>query len=252
MTGAAGKKRARVDELLVERGLFGDVDAARRAVFAGEVVSDQAHITAPSQIVPVGTDLRRKGAIPYVSRGGLKLEHALGELGFDPSGLRCIDAGAATGGFTDCLLRHGASSVAAVDVAYGELADSLRRDGRVAVFERTNIKEASAASLGGPFDLLVADLSFISLTGLAEVFGGLLREGGHALVMVKPQFEAARDEVESGGVVSDPHVRERVVAGIERALADAGFELLGRCASGLPGKKKGNREVFILARFGVQ
>ena len=247
MKRGAGAKKARVDELLVERGLFDSLDEARRAVFAGEVKSGRAHITAPSQTVPCDVDLSVRGAARYVSRGGFKLEHALDALGVDPSGLRCIDAGASTGGFTDCLLQHGATTVAAVDVAYGELADRLRRDERVAVFERTNIREADTAALGGPFDLLVADLSFISLVGLVDVFRGLLAPGGRALLMVKPQFEADRDEVAAGGVMDDPAVVARILDEMEDSLRVAGFVVQGRCSSGLPGKKKRNQEYFVLA-----
>ncbi|MGI6217015.1 MAG: TlyA family RNA methyltransferase [Coriobacteriales bacterium] len=240
--------KIRIDELLVSRGLFDSVDEARRACFAGEVSSGDVHVTAPSQKVSPDIELNVKSRPRFVSRGGDKLESALEQTGFDPSGMNCIDVGASSGGFTDCLLQHGASRVAAVDVGYADFAWSLRNDPRVSLYERTNIKSVAPEQVGGPFDLLVADLLFISLTSLLPVFLELIRDSGHALIMVKPQFEIERERVEEGGVVrlasEHTEVLEKVVGNMELG----GFEVLDLCPSRVPGKKRHNLEFFILAR----
>lgn len=240
-------KLTRIDELLVERGEFDSIDEASRACFAGEVTSPDVKVEAPSQKVPRDTvlDVRRRSR--FVSRGGDKLRGALDDLGFDPRGLRCIDVGASTGGFTDCLLQAGAAHVAAVDVAHSQLAWSLRKDPRVEVFDGTNIKDATVEQLDGPFDLLVADVSFISLSGLLGKFRSLVRDSGYVLMMVKPQFEIDRDSVESGGVVRNATDHERVLESVLLALRGNGFEPLGLVPSRVPGKKKRNLEFFFLS-----
>ena len=247
--GPAGPKprKTRIDDLLVERGFFESRDLAARAVFAGEVTSNDVHVTAPSQMVAPGIALRVRGRSRFVSRGGDKLQGALDDTGFRPQGLNCIDAGSSSGGFTDCLLQNGAARVAAVDVGYGIIDSSLRSDPRVALFERTNIRDVDVASLGGPFDLLVADLSFISLSGLLAGFRALVKPDGHLLALVKPQFEARREAVEEGGVVTDPAEHARVLEQVLDELAAAGFGPLSLHASHLRGGKAGNREFFVLA-----
>jgi 23S rRNA (cytidine1920-2'-O)/16S rRNA (cytidine1409-2'-O)-methyltransferase len=179
----------------------------------------------------------------YVSRGGHKLAGALDALGIQVAGLRALDAGAATGGFTDCLLQRGVASVVAVDVAYGSLAWSLRTDPRVTVLERTNARELSASSVE-PVDLVVADLSFISLATVADALLSVLNGQGMLLVMVKPQFEAPRADVPRGGVVSDPAVWIAAMHRVADAYRARGCVLAGAVASTLTGPK-GNREFFL-------
>ncbi len=252
MSGGKCAKTMRVDELLVQRGLFDIVDEARRACFAGEVSSPDAAIVSPSQKIPAQAALNVKRRSKFVSRGGDKLDGALADFAFDPAGMNCVDVGASTGGFTDCLLQHGAARVAAVDVAHSQLAWSLRNDSRVAVFDRTNVKDVSAAQLGGPFDLLVADLSFISLAQVLPIFYTILKASGYSLIMVKPQFEIGKNLVRNGGVVREASSHIKVLEDMVAALGDSGFEALGMSVSKVPGKKKGNMEFFILAGIAGQ
>ena len=183
----------------------------------------------------------------YVSRGGLKLAGALDALKIDAEGRRCVDVGASTGGFVDCLLQRGASGVVATDVGYGLLADKLRRDKRVVVLERTHARTLTPDALPWPCDLLTADLSFIGLAALMPTLIGLARPGGELLVMVKPQFEASAHEVGEGGVVRDETVRARVVQEVIDAGLRAGAEHLGQADAGVAGPS-GNREVFVWFR----
>ena len=233
-------KKTRLDTLLVEQGYFPDADAALRAVLAHEVKADDVYATSAALKVAPDAEIR--------VRGRHKLQGALDAYGQDVSGLRCIDIGSSTGGFTDCLLQAGAASVACVDVNYGQLAWRLRQDGRVAVFERTNIKLADPAALGAPFDVLVADLSFIGLAQLAPVFARLSREGSVFLGLVKPQFESRPGEAE-GGVVRDETVRGRVVEEVRAALEDAGFRTTGVVESPITGPE-GNVEYLVRAVYG--
>ena len=240
-------KKTRLDTLLVEQGYFPDADAALRAVLAHEVKVDDVYATSAALKVAPDAEIMVRGRRRFVSRGGHKLQGALDAYGQDVSGLRCIDIGSSTGGFTDCLLQAGAASVACVDVNYGQLAWRLRQDGRVAVFERTNIKLADPAALGAPFDVLVADLSFIGLAQLAPVFARLSREGSVFLGLVKPQFESRPGETE-GGVVRDEAVRGRVVEEVRAALEDAGFHTTGVVESPITGPE-GNVEYLVRAVY---
>lgn len=190
------------------------------------------------------------GASSYVSRGGLKLEHALDAFGVDPANRRALDAGASTGGFTDCLLRRGAVRVVAVDVAYGELAWTLRNDERVRVLERTNVRTLDLTALDEqPVDIVVADLAFISLRAVREALIGASKPDADLILLVKPQFEAPRDEVERGGVVRDPAVWAAAMRSVADAYRDAGCSLVGATASPLVGPA-GNREFFLHLRGG--
>jgi 23S rRNA (cytidine1920-2'-O)/16S rRNA (cytidine1409-2'-O)-methyltransferase len=188
--------------------------------------------------------LRIKGAVKrFVSRGGDKLAGALADLHIDPTGLSCLDVGASTGGFTDCLLQSGARGVAAVDVGYGQLAEKLRQDSRVTVLEKTNARQLDASKLPTPVDLVVADVSFISLRLLLPAIAGAA-PGAIWLLMVKPQFEVGIGKVGKGGVVRDPRLRAEAADGVAAAAADCGYLERGRADSQLPGPK-GNREVFL-------
>jgi 23S rRNA (cytidine1920-2'-O)/16S rRNA (cytidine1409-2'-O)-methyltransferase len=227
--------------------LFPSAAEAERAVLAGEVLSADAVLTQPRALVDPSCELRLKPRTAYVSRGGDKLAGALADFSFSPAGLRCLDVGASTGGFTDCLLRHGASSVVAVDVAYGQFAWQLRNDERVMVVERTNIREVDPQAIKAPFDLVVADVSFTPLRTLLALFSSLLSEGAALITLVKPQFELAREAVGAGGVVTDSlaHVQALELV-IEAALCN---DLAPQAVSFSPIKgPKGNIEFFLWAR----
>ena len=241
------KKKIRRDDLWIDLGYFPDRGAALRAVLAHEVRVDDVYPTSAAVQVRPDADVFVRGQKKFVSRGGRKLQGALDTFEQDVSGLRCIDIGSSTGGFTDCLLQAGAASVACVDVNYGQLAWKLREDERVSVFERTNIKTASPEELGAPFDVLVADLSFIGLAGLAPTFAVLCRQGSVLLALVKPQFESAHDETDRG-IVRDPAVRERVVREVEDALRAVGFSVTGAVESPIKGAE-GNVEYLVRAVF---
>ena len=241
-------KKVRLDQLLVERGIYPDEQVALRAVLAHEVKVDDTYATSAALKVAPDAQIQAKGRRQYVSRGGHKLAGALDAFGQIVSGMRCIDIGSSTGGFTDCLLQAGAASVACVDVNYGQLAWSIRQDSRVIVFERTNIKTAPPSSLGAPFDILVADLSFIGLAQLAPVFARLCAPGSVFIGLVKPQFESRHDETQAGLVV-DPDVRARTVCEVRSALVQAGFTVTDTVESSIVGKRSGNVEYLVRAVF---
>jgi 23S rRNA (cytidine1920-2'-O)/16S rRNA (cytidine1409-2'-O)-methyltransferase len=230
--------KRRVDVLLVERGLAESRAQAQALVLAGLVPG----YDKPGTQVDEKAELTVARGPQYVSRGGEKLAHALDALAVDPAGRDCLDVGASTGGFTDVLLQRGAARVIALDVGYGQLHERLRRDDRVTVLERVNARELREL----PFapELVVADVSFISLRLALPPALALARPGWEAVVLVKPQFEAGRGEVGKGGVVRDVEIRRRVVREIAAAALDWGAEAVGVVDSGLPGPK-GNREVFL-------
>lgn len=240
-------KKTRLDTLLVERGLFPDAACALRAVLAREVKVGDVYATSAAMKVPCDAEVAVKGRKRYVSRGGYKLQGALDAFEQDVSGLNCVDVGASTGGFTDCLLQAGAAHVACVDVNYGQLAWSIRQDDRTSVFERTNIKLADPAELGAPFDLIVADVSFIGLAGLSAVFARLSEEGSVFIGLVKPQFESHHDETDHG-VVRDEAVRLRTVGEVRDALSAHGFSVTGVVESPITGPE-GNVEYLVRAVY---
>lgn len=240
-------KKIRLDALLVERGYFADADAALRAVLAHEVKVNDVYATSAAVKVAPDAEVVVKGRRQFVSRGGHKLQGALDAFGQEVDGLRCLDAGASTGGFTDCLLQAGAASVACVDVNYGQLAWKLRQDERVSVFERTNIKLVEPEALGAPFDVIVADLSFIGLAALAPVFARLSAPGSIFIGLVKPQFESRAGETDHG-IVRSQEVRERTVAEVESALQAAGFQTTGVVESSIKGAE-GNIEYLVRAVY---
>ena len=241
------QKKIRLDELMVRQGLAADAGEALRLVLAHQVkVGDEYPTSAAVRVSPDAV-VEVKGRKRYVSRGGFKLQGALDAFGQDVHGLRCIDIGSSTGGFTDCLLQAGAASVACVDVNYGQLAWSIRQDERVSVFERTNIRLVGPAELGAPFDLLVADLSFIGLAALAPTFARLCAEGSVFIGLVKPQFESRHEETDHG-VVRDAAVRERVVDEVSAALAAEGFDVGGVVESPITGPE-GNVEYLVRAVY---
>jgi 23S rRNA (cytidine1920-2'-O)/16S rRNA (cytidine1409-2'-O)-methyltransferase len=230
--------KKRLDILLVERGLAESRTQAQALVLAGLVPGHDK----PGEQVDESSELALKGRPPYVSRGGEKLAHALDAFGIDPTGLDCLDVGASTGGFTDVLLQRGAARVVAVDVGYGQLHERLRRDERVVVLERTNARALEELPFGP--SLVVCDVSFISVRVALPPALRLAAPGWHAVVLVKPQFEAGRADVGKGGVVRDDGVRARVVREIAEAALGWGASTLAVIDSGLPGPK-GNRELFL-------
>lgn len=246
-------KKIRLDELLVEQGVFPDAGTVLRAVLAHEVKVDDVYVTSAAVKVAPDAEIVVRGRKQFVSRGGHKLQGALDAFGQDVRGLNCIDVGSSTGGFTDCLLQAGAAHVACIDVNYGQLAWKIRTDERVSVFERTNIKLADPGELGAPFDLIVCDVSFIGLAVLAPAFARLSRpasDGASASVflgLVKPQFESRHDETDHG-IVRDEAVRARTVEEVRCALEREGFEVTGTIESPIKGAE-GNVEYLVRAVF---
>ncbi len=240
--------KRRLDALLADRGLFESRSRAAASVLAGEVRlggPDGRRASKPGQLVTDDAELVVDDRPRFVSRGGVKLANALAASGIDPAGRRCLDVGASTGGFTDCLLQAGAAHVVAVDVAYGELAWTIRGDPRVTVLERCNARRLDPAALPYAPDLIVVDVSFISLRTILPAVLAVAAARFDALAMIKPQFELGRGRVGKGGVVRDAaDRREALVLVGEAARGELGVSVLGYHSSGLPGPK-GNRETFI-------
>ncbi len=236
--------RVRLDSLLAERGLFASRSRAAAAVIAGQVHvgPGRSRAAKPGQLVAADVELDVEAPAPFVSRGGVKLANALDALGIDVSGCLALDVGASTGGFTDCLLQRGAGHVVALDVAYGELDWRLRGDERVTVVERVNARALEPSQLPFAPDLVLVDVSFISLAKVLPAVLACAAERFDCLAMVKPQFEVGRGLVGKGGVVRDPGLRRDAIAAVARAAAPAA--VLGFAPSGLPGPA-GNRETFV-------
>ncbi len=239
------RPRVRLDERLLALGLETSRSRAQARIRAGDVRLGDRVLDKPGMQVPADCPLELRPRRRYASRGGDKLAGALDAFGIDPAGLRCADVGASTGGFTDCLLKRGAATVRAIDVGYGQLDGALRNDPRVCVVERTNIRYYELAADDEPFDLVTADLSFISTARVLPRLVALLRPGGRLLVLVKPQFELGRSEVGSGGVVREPEKRLEAAARVRAAAEALGLEALDEAESVLAGPK-GNRERFLL------
>jgi 23S rRNA (cytidine1920-2'-O)/16S rRNA (cytidine1409-2'-O)-methyltransferase len=251
-------RRLRLDAELVRRGLARSRDHAAELIGQGRVTVAGARATKPATGVTtdvalvVAADPAIPGGEDYVSRGGHKLAGALAAFerqGLMVAGRRCLDAGASTGGFTDVLLRHGAREVLAVDVGYGQLAWRLRQDDRVSVHDRTNVRDLGPALVGDPVDLVVGDLSFISLTLVLEPLLSVTSSDGDLVLMVKPQFEVGRERVGKGGVVRDPELRAEAVRTVADAAADRGWGARAVTVSPLPGPA-GNVEFFLWLRRG--
>lgn len=239
--------KERLDKVLVDRRLAPSREKAQALILAGCVRVNGAPATKAGAKVDAGAGIEVVGRDhPYVSRGGVKLEAALREFRLDPAGWVAMDIGASTGGFTHCLLLHGAARVFAVDVGYGQLAWELRNDPRVTVLERTNIRHLRPEALGIPVDLIVIDVSFISLALVLRHAAPFLKRGGYVLGLVKPQFEAGRGQVGKGGRVTAPAVHQEVLRRVEAAGRAAGLNLRGRMASPIAGKKSGNVEYLVL------
>jgi 23S rRNA (cytidine1920-2'-O)/16S rRNA (cytidine1409-2'-O)-methyltransferase len=238
-------ERRRIDALLADRGLADSRTSAAAAVRAGmvRIGSDGPRATKPAQVVPDDTELLVEGRPRYVSRGGLKLEHALDALGLAVAGRWCLDVGASTGGFTDCLLRHGAERVIALDVGHGQLDWGLRNDPRVHPIERKNARELAHADLPYEPGLATIDVSFISLARVLPAVARCLAPTGEILALVKPQFELGRGRAK-GGVVRSAEDRREALVSVAEAAQGIGLAVKGFASSGLPGPK-GNRETFV-------
>jgi 23S rRNA (cytidine1920-2'-O)/16S rRNA (cytidine1409-2'-O)-methyltransferase len=239
-------KRVRIDNLLSQRGIFPSRSRAAASVMAGEVLlgAGRRRATKPGQLVPEDVELEVLEAPRFASRGGIKLANALDAFALDVSGRRALDLGAGTGGFTDCLLQRGALAVVALDVAYGELDWRLRSDRRVTVIERANARSLVAEQLPYAPDLIVIDVSFISLQKVLGAALACAAERFDCLAMVKPQFEVGRGRVGRGGVVRDAALRRETLVAVGQAAGGLGASVRGYASSGLPGPK-GNRETFV-------
>lgn len=221
-------KKIRLDQMVFDRGLAPSRERAKTSIMAGLVYVNGQKETKPGTAFPPDADIVLRGeAIPYVSRGGLKLEKAVKVFSIDPSGYICADCGASTGGFTDVLLKNGAAKVYAIDVGYGQLAWQLRQDERVICMERTNVRYLTHEEVPDEIDLAVMDLSFISLRLILPAVYGLLKEHGQAVCLVKPQFEAGKGKVGKKGVVRDSAVHVEVLEDFLAYSREAGFSLLG-------------------------
>jgi 23S rRNA (cytidine1920-2'-O)/16S rRNA (cytidine1409-2'-O)-methyltransferase len=235
-------KKERADALLVARGLCESREQAKRLILAGEVKSGDRVVDKPSTKFPEDAPLEIKEKPRYVGRGGLKMEGALAAFGISPEGWTCMDVGASTGGFTDCLLQHGAAKVHAVDVGTNQLVYKLRIDPRVVVKEQFNARGLSVKEIGEQVRLIVMDLSFISLTKILPAAYPVLEEGGSVVCLIKPQFELEREDIGKGGIVRDPELHTRAVEKIRKFVTeDLGREWRGVIDSPITGTD-GNRE----------
>lgn len=245
-------RRARVDAELVRRGLARSRQQAAELIDAGRVTIDGMPAAKAATAVAVTATLAVQdcGEKTWVSRGAHKLLGALEAFGIDVHGRRALDAGASTGGFTEVLLDRGAAEVVAVDVGYGQLAWSLRSDQRVRVIERTNVRDLTVDAIDGPVDIVVADLSFISLSTVLPALTACADRNADIVPMVKPQFEVGRGQVGTGGVVTDPRLRSAAVLQVARKATELGWHTMGAVASPLPGPS-GNVEYFLWLRAGA-
>lgn len=240
-------RKERVDVLVVERGLAESRTKAQALILAGQVVVDDQRVDKPGSLVPVEAELRLKGEVlPYVSRGGLKLKAAMDRFGLDVSGRVCADIGASTGGFTDCLLQHGATRVHAIDVGYGQLHEKLRKDPRVRSRERVNARYLTAEDLPEKVGAMVIDVSFISLTQVLPSVLTFLEPGGLLVALVKPQFEVGPERVGKGGVVRDAAARQDAIDTVTAFVREQGLTVRGLMDSPVPGPA-GNVEALLVA-----
>jgi 23S rRNA (cytidine1920-2'-O)/16S rRNA (cytidine1409-2'-O)-methyltransferase len=235
-------KKIRLDVLLKQRNMVQSRERARALILAGKVLVDHVPVDKVGTLVHSDTEIVLRGTdIPFVSRGGLKLQEAFDKTDWSPAGLVCMDVGASTGGFTDCLLQHNACRVYAVDVGYGQLAWKLRQDHRVTVLEKTNIRYLTQEMITEKIDLITIDTSFISLKLVVPACLPFLNDGGRILALIKPQFEVGRQEVGKGGVVRDAKLHQRVIDNLQAFFQNKGFETQFILTSPILGPK-GNKE----------
>jgi 23S rRNA (cytidine1920-2'-O)/16S rRNA (cytidine1409-2'-O)-methyltransferase len=237
--------KERLDKLVLERGLAESRARAQAMIIAGQVLVAEQRVDKPGQMIDAGAEIRIKGeTLRYASRGGLKLEAALRQFNINPEGMACLDVGASTGGFTDCLLQHGAALVCAVDVGHNQLAWRIRQDTRVKVFEGVNARSLAPEQFRTTFDLATVDVSFISLTKVLPSVRDCLKDGAGAVALIKPQFEVGKGEVGRGGIVTDPAKHRRVLADTAGAAASFGLRPVALIESPILGAE-GNREFLI-------
>jgi 23S rRNA (cytidine1920-2'-O)/16S rRNA (cytidine1409-2'-O)-methyltransferase len=241
------KKKLRLDALLVERGLFPSREQAQRAIMAGEVRVGEATVDKASAKIEPDADISVEAPARYVGRGGLKLEGALRDFRIDVAGATALDIGVSTGGFTDCLLQHGAQKVYAIDVGHGQLAWKIRSDPRVIAREKLNARFLARADVPEPVGLCVIDVSFISLTLILPRAFELVSPNGVILALIKPQFELQASDVGRGGIVRDPALHEKAQAKIRDFVAAAGHDLVGIVPAAITGTD-GNQEFFACVR----
>ncbi len=238
-------QKRRLDNLLIERGIVQSRERAKALILSGEVKVDGKPVNKSGALINEDSEIELTGKdIPYVSRGGLKLEKAIREFGIAVKDKTAIDVGASTGGFTDCLLQHGAKKVYAIDVGYGQLAWKLRNDPRVIVIERKNIRYLKIDDIGELSDMATIDVSFISLKLVLPVVKDLLKEKGEIVALIKPQFEVGKGEVGKGGIVKEKEQHDRVISDIKSFASDLGFKVLALTESPIYGQK-GNVEFLI-------
>jgi 23S rRNA (cytidine1920-2'-O)/16S rRNA (cytidine1409-2'-O)-methyltransferase len=238
--------RDRLDRLMVQRGVVDSREKAQALIMAGEVLVDGRKAQKPGENVPASSRIELLARPRFVGRGGIKLQAALEQFKVDPSGFVCLDIGASTGGFTDCLLQNGASRVHALDVGHGQFDWKLRNDPRVVVYEGVNARHLTKEQIGEPVDLAVCDVSFISVTLILPAIEPVLKPGGQMIVLVKPQFEAGREQVGKGGIVRDPAVQQAACHRVAAAVAALGFRW-AVIDSPIPGAE-GNREILLHAQ----
>lgn len=240
--------KIRLDQIIVKRGLAQSRESAKTLIMEGKVLVDNQPLDKPGALISSGKKISVKGGRnPYVSRGGIKLEKALNEFNIDVLGFDCLDVGASTGGFTDCLLQHGASHIFAVDVGYGQLAWKLRQDPRVHVIERTNIRYMPVETILRPVDLITIDVSFISLKVVVPKVMQFTGDDGAILALIKPQFEVGRQNVGKGGVVKSPILHRKLIEDLSAFFLKNGLQCKSITPSALLGPK-GNKEFFIYLR----
>jgi len=239
--------RERIDKILVDRGLVDSRTKAQALVMAGAVLVDEQSVNKPSEVFDANAKIRIKedAASRYVSRGGLKLEAALREFNIDVRGLLCLDVGASTGGFTDCLLQHGAREVLALDVGHNQVDWKIRNDPRVDVREGVNARYLQPGDFPQKFDLATMDVSFISLTKILPAVAAVLTETGRIIALIKPQFEVGKGEVGKGGIVKDPAQHQRVISEVNAAAQSIGLRVDGLIESPIRGAE-GNLEFLAL------
>jgi 23S rRNA (cytidine1920-2'-O)/16S rRNA (cytidine1409-2'-O)-methyltransferase len=239
------RQKERLDKLLVDKGLVKSRERAKALIMGGKVVVDGAVVSKAGSIVDAaGEVILKEKDVPYVGRGGLKLEAALAYFAIDPGGMVAMDVGCSTGGFTDCLLKNNAKRVYAIDVGYGQLDWSLRNDPRVVLLEKTNIRYLEREAIPEAVDLAVIDVSFISLVKVLPKVGEFLEGQGRVLALIKPQFEVGKGMVGRGGVVRDEAKRLSAVDAVREGAQALGFDVIGVCDSPILGQK-GNKEYFI-------
>lgn len=241
----ASLKKERIDKLLFERGLAPSREKAKALIMAGQVIVNDRRVDKAGDTVPSDAGIRIKGdAMPFVSRGGLKLERALDHFAIDVTSKAALDVGASTGGFTDCLIQRGIGKVYAIDVGYGQMDIKVRNDPRVVCIERTNIREIDPGLIPEKADIAVIDVSFISLTKVLPHVSPLLKSNGEIVALIKPQFEVGKGEVGKGGIVKDEGLINKVISDIKSFALDSGFHVEGVVDSPIFGAK-GNREFLV-------